>query len=112
VGSRSATSSCSPDATTSSSERHERGRPGIYNAVDDDPAPVREWLPALASALDAKPPRPVPRWLARLAAGETATAISEGLDPLGMKVADQVEPQRAQQHVAAREAVIEREDVP
>jgi nucleoside-diphosphate-sugar epimerase len=75
VGSRSATSSCSPDATTSSSERHERGRPGIYNAVDDDPAPVREWLPALASALDAKPPRRVPRWLGRLAAGETATVM-------------------------------------
>jgi nucleoside-diphosphate-sugar epimerase len=37
--------------------------------------PVREWLPALASALDAKPPRRVPRWLARLAAGETAAVM-------------------------------------
>jgi nucleoside-diphosphate-sugar epimerase len=36
---------------------------------------VREWLPALASALGAKPPRRVPRWLARLAAGETATVM-------------------------------------
>ena len=41
----------------------ERGRPGIYNVVDDEPAPVREWLPVLASALGAKPPRRVPRWL-------------------------------------------------
>ena len=52
-----------------------RGRPGIYNIVDDEPAPVREWLPALASALDAKPPRRIPRWLARLAAGEAATLM-------------------------------------
>jgi nucleoside-diphosphate-sugar epimerase len=36
---------------------------------------VREWLPVLASALDAKPPRRVPRWLGRLLAGETATAM-------------------------------------
>jgi hypothetical protein len=43
--------------------------------VDDDPAPVREWLPVLASVLDAKPPRRVPRWLARLLAGEAATAM-------------------------------------
>ena len=44
----------------------ERGEAGIYNVVDDEPAPVREWLPVLASALGAKPPRHVPRWLARL----------------------------------------------
>ncbi|MDQ6898299.1 MAG: NAD(P)-dependent oxidoreductase [Candidatus Dormibacteraeota bacterium] len=43
---------------------------GIYNIVDDDPAPVREWLPVLADALGAKPPRHFPRWLARLVAGE------------------------------------------
>jgi nucleoside-diphosphate-sugar epimerase len=48
----------------------ERGEPGIYNIVDDDPAPVREWLPVLAEALGAKPPRHAPRWLARLFAGE------------------------------------------
>jgi 2-alkyl-3-oxoalkanoate reductase len=51
-----------------------RGRPGVYNIVDDEPALVREWLPALASALGAKPPRRIPVWLARLAAGEAATA--------------------------------------
>jgi 2-alkyl-3-oxoalkanoate reductase len=52
-----------------------RGRPGVYYVVDDEPAPVREWLPALAKALDAKPPRRIPRWLGRLAAGEAATAM-------------------------------------
>lgn len=46
-----------------------RGSPGIYNIVDDDPAPLREWLPAYAEALGAKPPRRVPLWLARLAVG-------------------------------------------
>ena len=63
------------DAATATAIAVERGRPGVYNVVDDDPAPVREWLPVLARALDAKPPRRVPRWLARLAAGETATAM-------------------------------------
>ena len=63
------------DAAAATAVAVERGRPGVYNVVDDDPASVREWLPALASALDAKPPRRVPRWLARLAAGETATLM-------------------------------------
>ena len=53
----------------------EHGEAGIYNVVDDEPAPVREWLPVLASALGAKPPRRVPRWLARLLAGEVAVMI-------------------------------------
>jgi nucleoside-diphosphate-sugar epimerase len=52
-----------------------RGRPGIYNIVDDDPAPVAEWLPAAASAVGAKPPRHVPRWLGRLVAGEVGVVI-------------------------------------
>src|SRR6266581_2826189 len=43
---------------------------GVYNIVDDEPAPVREWLPVLADVLGAGPPRHVPRWLARLLAGE------------------------------------------
>jgi 2-alkyl-3-oxoalkanoate reductase len=51
------------------------GEPGVYNIVDDEPAPVREWLPVLAGALGAKPPRRIPRWLGRLAAGETATLM-------------------------------------
>ncbi len=49
--------------------------PAIYNIVDDDPAPVREWLPALAQALGAKPPRRLPVWLARLLAGEAMVVI-------------------------------------
>jgi nucleoside-diphosphate-sugar epimerase len=52
-----------------------RGRPGIYNIVDDDPAPVAEWLPAAARAAGAKPPRHVPRWVGRLAAGEAGVVM-------------------------------------
>jgi nucleoside-diphosphate-sugar epimerase len=63
------------DAAAATAVAVERGHPGIYNIVDDEPAPVREWLPALASALEAKPPKRIPRWLARLAAGETATLM-------------------------------------
>src|SRR5262245_24685626 len=47
---------------------------GIYNIVDDEPAPVREWLPALAAAIGAKKPFRVPVWLGRLAAGEAAVS--------------------------------------
>jgi nucleoside-diphosphate-sugar epimerase len=63
------------DAAAATAIAVERGQPGIYNIVDDEPAPVREWLPVLASALGAKPPRRIPRWLARLAAGEAATVM-------------------------------------
>src|SRR6266545_3131 len=52
-----------------------RGEPGIYNIVDDEPAPVREWLPALAAAIGAKPPRRVPGWLGRLLAGEVGVVL-------------------------------------
>jgi nucleoside-diphosphate-sugar epimerase len=52
--------------------------PGVYNVVDDEPAPLREWLPAYAEALGAKPPRRVPAWLARLVAGKdlASTAVT------------------------------------
>jgi 2-alkyl-3-oxoalkanoate reductase len=63
------------DAAAATAIAVEHGQPGIYNIVDDEPAPVREWLPVLANALGAKPPRRIPRWLARLAAGETATIM-------------------------------------
>lgn len=57
----------------------DHGSPGIYNVVDDDePGPLREWLPAYADALGAKPPRRVPAWLAKLVAGKdlASTAIT------------------------------------
>jgi nucleoside-diphosphate-sugar epimerase len=54
----------------------EHDGPSIYNIVDDDPAPVREWLPVFAKALGAKPPRRFPTWLALLLAGEAVTVMS------------------------------------
>jgi nucleoside-diphosphate-sugar epimerase len=48
-----------------------RSAPGIYNVVDDDPAPVSQWLPALAEALGAKPPRRIPAWIARFMIGDS-----------------------------------------
>ena len=63
------------DAATATALALEQGATGIYNVVDDDPAPVSEWLPALAKAIGAKPPRRVPRWLARILAGEAGVAL-------------------------------------
>jgi nucleoside-diphosphate-sugar epimerase len=63
------------DAAAATVAAVERGPSGIYQVVDSDPAPVREWLPALASALGAKPPRRLPRWIARLAVGEAGTVM-------------------------------------
>jgi 2-alkyl-3-oxoalkanoate reductase len=63
------------DAAAATVAAVEHGQPGVYNVVDDEPAPVRDWLPVLAGALGAKPPRRVPRWLGRLVAGEAATVM-------------------------------------
>jgi len=52
----------------------DRGAAGAYNVCDDEPAPMREWLPAYAAALGARPPRRVPAWLARLVAGRFVVA--------------------------------------
>lgn len=52
-----------------------RGRPGIYNIVDDEPAPVATWLPALAEAVGARSPHRVPAWLARFAIGEGGVSM-------------------------------------
>jgi nucleoside-diphosphate-sugar epimerase len=57
----------------------ERGAPGVYNVVDDEPAPLREWLPDFAEALGAKPPRRVPVWLAKLVAGSSTAAMATQL---------------------------------
>jgi 2-alkyl-3-oxoalkanoate reductase len=56
----------------------ERDLAGIYNIVDDEPAPMREWLPALAQALGAKPPHHVPLWLAGLVAGKGMVMMAVG----------------------------------
>jgi 2-alkyl-3-oxoalkanoate reductase len=53
----------------------EHDGPAIYNIVDDEPAPVREWLPVLAQSVGAKPPRRLPAWLARLLVGEAAVVM-------------------------------------
>ena len=53
------------DAATATLAAIETGKPGLYNIVDDDPAQVAEWLPALAAAIGAEPPRHVPVWVAR-----------------------------------------------
>jgi nucleoside-diphosphate-sugar epimerase len=58
------------DAARATVQAVERGAPGIYNIVDDEPAPVAEWLPTLAAAIGAQPPRRLPAWLARLAIGQ------------------------------------------
>jgi nucleoside-diphosphate-sugar epimerase len=63
------------DAADATVAALERGRRGIYNIADDDPAPVAEWLPALAREIGAKPPRRVPRWVGRLFAGETGVVM-------------------------------------
>jgi 2-alkyl-3-oxoalkanoate reductase len=63
------------DAAAATVAAVERGAPGVYNIVDDEPAPVSEWLPYLAKVLDAKPPLRVPAWLGRLAAGELAVVM-------------------------------------
>jgi nucleoside-diphosphate-sugar epimerase len=67
------------DAASGTLAALERGRRGIYNIVDDEPAPAREFIPAIAEAVGAKPPLHVPAWLGRLFAGEVAvTMMTEG----------------------------------
>jgi 2-alkyl-3-oxoalkanoate reductase len=63
------------DAAAATVRAVEHGQAGIYNVVDDEPAPVRDWLPGLAQALEAKPPRRLPRWLGRLVVGDAATVM-------------------------------------
>jgi 2-alkyl-3-oxoalkanoate reductase len=51
--------------------------PAIYNITDDDPAPMRDWLPVLAAAVGAKPPYHVPGWVGRLFMGKMLTMMTE-----------------------------------
>jgi nucleoside-diphosphate-sugar epimerase len=60
------------DAAAATVAALDQGAPGIYNVTDDEPAPVKDWLPLYAAALGAKPPRRVPVWLARLGGGKMA----------------------------------------
>ena len=64
------------DAAAATVAAAERGSPGVYNIVDDEPAPLREWLPVYAKALGAKPPLLVPLWLARLLGGAAVAALA------------------------------------
>jgi nucleoside-diphosphate-sugar epimerase len=63
------------DAAAATAAALQHGRPGVYNVVDDEPARVVEWLPFLAQAVGARPPRRVPVWLGRLAAGEVGVSV-------------------------------------
>ena len=63
------------DAAEATVAAVEHGSRGVYNVVDDDPAPVAEWLPALAQTLGAKQPMRVPRFVGRLFAGETGVMM-------------------------------------
>jgi len=63
------------DAAEATVAAVERGNRGVYNIVDDDPAPVAEWLPALAQELGAKKPVRVPRFIVRLLAGEAGVVM-------------------------------------
>jgi nucleoside-diphosphate-sugar epimerase len=60
------------DAASATVAALERGEPGVYNVVDDEPARASEWIPYLAELVGAKPPMHVPVWLGRLLAGDVA----------------------------------------
>jgi 2-alkyl-3-oxoalkanoate reductase len=62
------------DAAAATVAAVDRGVPGLYNVVDDDPAPVAEWLPYLAQVAGARPPLRLPAWLGLLLAGEFVVA--------------------------------------
>jgi nucleoside-diphosphate-sugar epimerase len=63
------------DAASAAVAALDHGAPGIYNVVDDEPAPVSVWLPVLARSVGAKMPLHVPAWLGRLLAGEAAVSL-------------------------------------
>jgi nucleoside-diphosphate-sugar epimerase len=63
------------DAASATVLAVEQKASGVFNIVDDEPAPAGEWLPHLAASAGAKPPMRVPKWLARMLAGEVAVAM-------------------------------------
>jgi nucleoside-diphosphate-sugar epimerase len=65
------------DAAAATVVALEHGQPGVYNIVDDEPAPVSEWLPYLAKVAGAKPPRHLPLWLGRMVGGEHMVVLMD-----------------------------------
>jgi len=65
------------DAAAATVAAVSHGALDVYNVVDDEPAPMREWLPAYAEAIGAKRPLRIPVWLARLAAGPMAALVND-----------------------------------
>ena len=65
------------DAASATVAAIERGEPGVYNVVDDEPAPSHDWIPYVAELVAAPKPRRVPAWLARLFAGGLASMATQ-----------------------------------
>jgi 2-alkyl-3-oxoalkanoate reductase len=65
------------DAATATVLALDHVGPAVYNITDDEPAATRDWLPVLAGALGAKPPRHVPTWLARLIMGDGLVMMTQ-----------------------------------
>jgi len=63
------------DAASATVLAVEQRADGVFNIVDDEPAPASEWLPYLASCAGAKPPMRVPTWIARILAGDVAVIM-------------------------------------
>ncbi len=63
------------DAAAATVAALEQGSSGVYNIVDDEPAPARDWVPVYAASVGAKPPRRLPAWLARLVGGPAGAAV-------------------------------------
>ena len=64
------------DAAAATVAACERGESGVYNVCDDEPAPLRDWLPVYAEAVGAKRPLRIPKLVARLVAGQEAVAFT------------------------------------
>jgi nucleoside-diphosphate-sugar epimerase len=64
------------DAATATVAAADRGAPGVYNVVDDEPAALAYWLPEVAKIISAQPPRHIPVWLGRLAVGEVGVSMT------------------------------------
>ena len=63
------------DAVSATVNAISQGKPGIYNIVDDEPVPVKSWLPYLAEILESKPPSKIPAWIAKLIIGNAGVSM-------------------------------------